>query len=58
MEQKGAKALSDLELLAVLLSSGIKGKDFFEGAKDILKFAQNDFDAISMEKLKNIEGVG
>jgi len=58
MEQKGAKALSALELLAVLLSSGIKGKDVFEVAKDILKFAQNDFDAISMEKLKNIEGVG
>ena len=58
MEQKGAKALSDLELLAVLLSSGIKGKDFFEGAKGILKLAQKDFDAINMEKLKNIEGVG
>jgi len=58
MEQKGAKALSNLELLAVLLGSGIKGKDVFEVAKDILKLAQNDFESISLEKLKEIEGVG
>ncbi|MDA8340415.1 MAG: DNA repair protein RadC [Nitrospiraceae bacterium] len=58
MEQKGAKALSDLELLAVLLGSGIKGKDVFEVAKDILRLAQDDFDNISLEKLKYIEGVG
>src|SRR3989338_7144093 len=58
MDQKGAKALSNLELLAVLLGSGIKGKDVFEVAKDILKLAQEDFENISLEKLKNIEGVG
>lgn len=58
MEEKGAKALSDLELLAVLLVSGIQGKDVFEVAKDILKLAQDDFDNISLEELKNIEGVG
>ncbi|MEW6104515.1 MAG: UPF0758 domain-containing protein [bacterium] len=37
MGKKGAKALSNLELLAVLLGSGIKGKDVFEVARDILK---------------------
>lgn len=58
MAQKGAKALSNLELLAVLLGSGIKGKDVFEVAKDILRLAQNEFDNISLEKLKDIEGVG
>ncbi len=58
MEQKGAKALSNLELLAVLLGSGIKGKDVFEVARDILRLAQDDFDNISLEKLKDIEGVG
>lgn len=58
MEMKGAKALSNLELLAVLLGSGIKGKDVFEVAKDILKLAQNDFESLDLEKLKNIEGVG
>lgn len=58
MEQKGAKALSNLELLAVLLGSGIKGKDVFEVAKDILRLAQDDFDNISLEKLKDVEGIG
>jgi DNA repair protein RadC len=58
MEQKGAKALSNLELLAVLLGSGIKGKDVFEVAKDILRLAQDDFDNINLEKLKDIEGIG
>lgn len=58
MEQKGAKALSNLELLAVLLGNGIKGKDVFEVAKDILRLAQDNFDNISLEKLKDIEGIG
>lgn len=58
MEKKGAKALSNLELLAVLLGSGIKGKDVFEVAGDILRIAQDNFNDINLEKLKNIEGVG
>lgn len=58
MERKGVNALSNLELLAVLLGSGVKGKDVFGVARDILKLAQNDFDNISLEKLKDIEGVG
>ncbi|HEX3033779.1 MAG TPA: DNA repair protein RadC [Thermodesulfobacteriota bacterium] len=58
MEQKGAKALSNIELLAVLLGSGIKGKDVFEVAKDILKLTQDDFGNLDLEKLKDIEGVG
>jgi DNA repair protein RadC len=58
MEKKGAKALSDIELLAVLLGSGIKGKDVFRVAKDILKLAQKDFNSLSLEKLKPIEGIG
>lgn len=58
LEKKGARALSDLELLAVLLGSGIQGKDVFAVARDILKLAQGDFDNINLEKLRNIEGVG
>lgn len=58
MKQKGAQALSNIELLAVLLGSGVKGKDVFQVAKDILKLAQDNFDNISLEKLKNIEGIG
>lgn len=58
MEKKGARALSDLELLAVLLGSGIQGKDVFAVARDILKLAQGDFNNINLEKLRDIEGVG
>ncbi|MBA4416463.1 MAG: hypothetical protein C0392_00920 [Syntrophus sp. (in: bacteria)] len=58
MEQKGPKALSNLELLAVLLGSGIKGKDVFEVARDILKATQDNVASINFETLRNIEGVG
>jgi DNA repair protein RadC len=58
MERKGPAALSTLELLAVLLGSGIKGKDVFEVSKDILKIAQKDIDVVNLEKLKRIEGIG
>lgn len=54
----GNYSFSNLELLAVLLGSSIKGKDVFEVAKDILKMAQDDFDNITLKKLKDIEGVG
>lgn len=57
-EEKGAKVLSNLELLAVLLGSGIKGKDVFEVARDILKLAQDDFENLNLERLEDIEGVG
>lgn len=58
MVRKGPEALSHMELVAVLLGSGIKGKDVFEVSKDILKLAHEDFDGINLEKLKSIEGVG
>lgn len=57
-EEKEAKVLSNLELLAVLLGSGIKGKDVFEVARDILKLAQDDFENLNLERLEDIEGVG
>lgn len=58
MTKKGPPALSNLELLAVLLGSGIKGKDVFEVARDILKLTENGVEAITMEALKSIDGVG
>jgi len=58
MERNGPQVLSDIELLAVLLGSGIKGKDVFKVARDILKLVQKDFNGINVKSLKNIEGVG
>jgi len=58
MDRNGPQALSDIELLAVLLGSGIKGKDVFKVARDILKVAHKDFNDINLKTLKNINGVG
>jgi len=58
MDRNGPQALSDIELIAVLLGSGIKGKDVFKVARDILRLAQKDFNGINLETLKNIDGIG
>ncbi len=56
--KKGAKALKDYELIAILLGSGIKGKDVFALSKEIAKLFENDFENLYLEKLLNINGVG
>lgn len=58
MERKGPEALLNLELLAVLLGSGIRGKGVFEVARDILKVTEGKADLISLETLRSIDGVG
>ena len=58
MQKKDVKALSNLELLAVLLGSGVKDKGVFEIAKDILKLVEKDFENLTLNKLKSVEGIG
>jgi DNA repair protein RadC len=58
MNKKGSRALSDIELLAVLLGSGIKGKDVFNLAGDILKIARSDFNSLNIDNLTKIDGIG
>lgn len=58
MQKKDVKALSNLELLAVLLGSGVRGKDVLEVAKDILKLVEKDFENLTLNKLKSVEGIG
>jgi DNA repair protein RadC len=55
---KGPEALSDAELLAVLLRSGIKGKSALELASAILKKAGPDLDRWKVEDFQAIGGVG
>jgi len=55
---KGPEALSDLELLAVLLGSGIKGKDVFQVANAILKELDKNKERTDLKALISIEGVG
>lgn len=58
MKKNGAQALSNIELLAVIIGSGMQGRDVFAVSKDILKLAQTDFNSITIKKLIDIQGVG
>jgi DNA repair protein RadC len=55
---KGAKNLKDYELVAILLGSGIKGKDVFKLSREIVKLFENDFESLDLEKLLSIHGLG
>jgi DNA repair protein RadC len=60
LERKGAKFLTDAELLSILIGTGIKGKSALDIAKEIL----NRFNSIRglanqpFEKLMEIKGMG
>jgi DNA repair protein RadC len=58
MQQKGAEALSDQELLAVLLGSGTKSHDVMTIAGRILKSIDGNKDRVTLHELRKIEGVG
>ena len=55
---KGVKALKDYELVAILLGSGIKGKDVIKLSKEIVKLFENDFNVLDLDKLLSIYGLG
>ena len=56
--KKGAKALKDYELVAILLGTGIKGKDVIKLSKEIVKIFENDFNNLDINKLLKIHGLG
>lgn len=56
--EKGVSALKDYELIAIMLGSGIRGKDVLTLSQDILTKLQDDFHNISLEKLLEIHGLG
>jgi len=58
LQQKGAAALSDLELLAVLLGSGTKKHDVMTLASRILKVIDQSGGRADVNALQQIEGVG
>ncbi|NWF66680.1 MAG: hypothetical protein HXX81_04335 [Campylobacterales bacterium] len=55
---KGVALLSDQELMAIILRSGIKNKNILELSKEVLNLLKDDFEHISIEKLTNIDGIG
>lgn len=58
LQERGAAALSDLELLAVLVGKGTKGHDVMSVAEHILKMLDAAHGELSMEELQKIEGIG
>jgi DNA repair protein RadC len=56
--KRGARALSDLELLAVLIGKGTIGHDVMSVARRLLRFLDADQESLNLERLQKIEGVG
>jgi len=61
MQAKGAAALSNSELLAILINNGNKEKSAVQIAKDILLVGHNNLDELgklSLKDLQKIKGIG
>ena len=58
LQAKGPEALSDLELMAILLGSGTKGCDVLTVAGCIVKVLDGRNEKLSLGELQKIEGVG
>ena len=56
--QKGASALKDYELMAVMLGSGVPGKDVLKLAKEIVSLFDDRFDTLDVNALSEIHGMG
>lgn len=56
--QKGPDALSKGDLLAILLGSGIKGKNVQKLAQQVIKRFSKNFLNITIDDLQNISGIG
>lgn len=56
--RRGASALSDTELLAVLIGKGFPGKDVLQVASEIEQRFKENLDKIGFDELVNIEGIG
>ena len=58
LKEKGVQALSDTELIAIILGSGIKGQDVRAIASKIARLIVDNKDKLSLEMLLTVEGIG
>lgn len=58
LKEKGAEALSDIELIAIILGSGNKDQDVMTIASKIAKLISENKGRISLEPLSTIDGIG
>jgi len=55
---KGAAALKDHELMAVLIGRGVQGKDVLKLSREVVGVLQEGIDKLSLETLLNLHGMG
>jgi len=55
---KGVQALKNDELMAILLGTGVQGKDVRKLAKEIIVLLDENFDNLTLDKLCDIYGLG
>ena len=58
LREKGARALSDVELVAIILGSGTKDQDVMTLASKVAKLISGNKGDINMKMLSSIEGIG
>lgn len=61
MQHKGASALTDAELLGILISSGTVNRSAVDLARDVLKLADHNLKQLgrlSIAELKKVKGIG
>ena len=56
--KKGPDALSESDLLAIVLGSGIKGKNVQKLAQQIIKKFSNNFLDVTIKDLQTVDGIG
>jgi DNA repair protein RadC len=56
--REGPAALADKDLLAILLNTGVKGKNVYELATDILELLEKKRDMPSVEEISLLSGMG
>jgi DNA repair protein RadC len=57
MKKKGPDALSDFELLEVIIGSGSKGMDVGQIAKNVLKKFKTGIEKLTLDQLETIKGM-
>jgi len=60
-KERGIDSLSDMELLAIIIGRGIKGKNFMSVSRSLLSKMRSVLEAkkiITLDSIKDIEGIG
>jgi DNA repair protein RadC len=60
-KERGIDSLSDMELLAIIIGRGIKGKNFMSVSRSLLSRMRSVLEAkkiITLDSIKDIEGIG